>query len=133
MSTDKPIVPNEWTDFYVALADFGNACGAFHASDPVKAEAMARVFNEAADMLNSGHDERLMHWSADGQGFAAELVTRARKPGQGSPPFTREDIDRWRREIRDAPLIPMPRSQTRPRRWATRRRLPTGKVNPSGW
>jgi hypothetical protein len=79
MSTDKPIVPNEWTEFYVALADFGIACGGFHVSDPVKAEKCAAVFNAAADMVNSGHDETLMRWSENARDFAADLVTRARK------------------------------------------------------
>ncbi len=81
MTTDKPIVPNEWTDLFIAVADFATACGgSFHASDPAKTEAMARVFNAAADLLNSGHDERLMRWSEHGRDFAADLVTRARKP-----------------------------------------------------
>jgi hypothetical protein len=79
MSTDKPIVPNEWTEFYVALADFGIACGGFHASDPVKAEAMARVFNVASEILCWDDDSQTTA-SASAMDFAADLMTRARKP-----------------------------------------------------
>jgi hypothetical protein len=80
MSIDNPIVPNEWTEFYIALADFATACGgSFHCSDPVKAEAMARVFNATADMLR-WNEETAFAVEQDGRAFAADLVTRAGKP-----------------------------------------------------
>ena len=79
MTDNKPTCPEEWAAFYITLADFGKACGGFHASDPVKAEAMARVFNEAADMMDDGDADarRSIEVARD---FAADLVTRARKP-----------------------------------------------------
>jgi hypothetical protein len=78
--TDKPIVPNEWTDLFVAVIDFATACGgSFHCSDPVKAEAMARVFNATADMLR-WNEETAFGVEQDGRAFAADLVTRARNP-----------------------------------------------------
>jgi hypothetical protein len=78
--TDKPIVPNEWTDLFVALADFATACGgSFHCSDPVKAEAMARVLNATADMLR-WNEEAAFGVEQDGRAFAADIVTSARKP-----------------------------------------------------
>jgi hypothetical protein len=80
MNTDKPIVPNEWTDLFVALADFAEACGgSFHCSDPVKAEAMARVFGTAAYLLDYREDEAI-RLQISGRDFADDLVARARKP-----------------------------------------------------
>jgi hypothetical protein len=85
MSTDKPIVPNEWTEFFIALADFGKACGGFHASDPVKAEAMARVFLAAEEMIPWADECDTGKAKRQAQDFAADLVTRARKPLGGAP------------------------------------------------
>jgi hypothetical protein len=80
MSTDKPIVPNEWTDLYIALGKFAEACGgSFHCSDPVKAEAMARVFGTAAYLLDYREDEAI-RLQISGRDFADDLVARARKP-----------------------------------------------------